>query len=343
VKKIFIFGIVLRLIILFLFKNISNYDLQSYLKVGELTIKGINIYPNIANLHHPYFPAFLYLESCQSIIFLKSLNLIFDLGILYLVYLLSKQSWKKTLLYALNPITAMIFFLHGQFDAVPIFFLLLSIYLFQNKKPFLSLLSYSFSVMMKSWPVMFILAIYQRLKNKKLIFLSIFFPILSIVIYCLIFKTSPLNILQSLIYYQGVFGIWGVSKIFSLIHLRLRYQKLIIGLFLFIFFLYSSRIQEKDFIKKIYLLLLFFFSFSLTFSIQYLSWLIPFLCLTFPKYIYKLMFLITSYLLSFYSYWIFCSKCTTVSWHYYLPQQLLGLILWLTLIKYWYNEKNKLI
>ena len=141
-KKIFIIALILRLICLYLFRNVTNYDLQSYLQVGELTSKGINIYPDISNLHHPYFPFFLYFEAIayrigqiglisqiSPILTIKLILIFFDLGINYLVYLLSKKDLKTAFLYAINPVTILITTLHGQFDAIPVFFVLLTIYI----------------------------------------------------------------------------------------------------------------------------------------------------------------------------------------------------------------------
>ncbi|MDO8741735.1 MAG: hypothetical protein Q7J11_01155, partial [Candidatus Roizmanbacteria bacterium] len=131
-KKIFFIALFIRLICLYLFRNVTNYDLQSYLQVGELTLKSINIYPDVANLHHPYLPFFLYLEAfafyfkrfaIDPIIVIKVINVIFDLSILQLVYLLSTKNLKTAFLYAINPVTILITTLHGQFDVIPIFFI----------------------------------------------------------------------------------------------------------------------------------------------------------------------------------------------------------------------------
>ena len=145
-KIIFIFALLIRLICLYLFRNVNNYDLQSYIQVGELTLKRINIYSDIANLHHPYLPFFLYAEAVAiklgqtslmsqigSTIIIKALLIVFDLGIIYLVYLLSMKNQKTTFLYAINPVTILITALHGQFDVIPVFFILLAIYLLNKK------------------------------------------------------------------------------------------------------------------------------------------------------------------------------------------------------------------
>lgn len=141
-KKIIFLALFLRLLTIFVSRNIDNYDLQSYLQVGELTLNKTNIYPDIANLRHPYFPAFLYIEAFAYwlgnleglrrlgiITIIKIIISLFDLVNVYLVYLLSEKNLKKAFFYATNPIPILIFAFHGQFDSIPLFFLLLSLYL----------------------------------------------------------------------------------------------------------------------------------------------------------------------------------------------------------------------
>jgi len=324
VKKIFLLALIIRLICLYVFRNVNNYDLQSYLRVGELTLNKVNIYPDVANLHHPYLPFFLYLEAfafylkkftINPIIVVKSIIVIFDLGNLYLVYLLSKKNLKTAFLYAINPVTILITTFHGQFDAIPLFFLLWSLYLISLSRhsripschpreggdPVLSILTFSAAVMIKTWPVLLILLFLKRLKNKKLIFLSLIFPILSIIIYVLLFNSSFISILKTIGSYQGLYGIWGAGKIFSFITKRILFQKLIIFLFLFCLIFYSILIKSKSIIKEIFLLLLFFFCFSPNFSIQYFAWIIPFLIIAKPKKYLLLILFITLTLISYYA------------------------------------------
>ena len=56
---------------------------------------------------------------------IKLINIVFDLGILYLIYLLSNKNVQKTFIYAINPVTLLITTLHGQFDVIPVFFILI--------------------------------------------------------------------------------------------------------------------------------------------------------------------------------------------------------------------------
>ncbi|MEK7597636.1 MAG: hypothetical protein AAB441_03245 [Patescibacteria group bacterium] len=339
-KKIFTIGLVLRLLGIYLFRNVTNYDLQSYLKVGELTLKGINIYPEVANLHHPYLPFFLYLEAMAvwTGVSIKFINIIFDLGILYLVYLHSKNNLKTTFLYAINPVTILITTLHGQFDVIPVFFILLTIYLVKKKKKLGAILSFSFAILTKTWPVLFLIPIARRVKNKKLIVLIFIFSVIFSLLYSIIFKTALMNIIVTVTGYQGLWGIWGIWNILG--KQRIFFQKLTTLIFLVGFFAYSFFNNKKNLIKNILSLLFFFFVFTTNFSIQYFAWIIPFLILIKPKNYIFLIILISLYLFSFYYFWLYCVGCKiTPSW-LVTTQNIIGFLLWLSFIKVGYLSKK---
>ncbi|GIW64859.1 MAG: hypothetical protein KatS3mg092_0792 [Patescibacteria group bacterium] len=307
---ILILGFFLRLLTIFVFKNIDNYDIQSYYLVGKSIFEGIKIYPDIAKLHHPYLPFFLYIEYFAYIIgknkliisiIIRFVNTFFDIGNIYLIYLLSK-SYKKAFLYAINPISILIFCLHGQFDAIPIFFLLLTIYFLQTKKQFISMIFYSLAILIKTWPILFMFLFLKRLKNRIYIFLALLFPVISILVFSILFKNSFINILKTILGYQSVWGVWGWSILLQT--LRFRYQKIMIFLFLIVFYLISYLKNNKDIKKEILFLLIIFIIFSPTFSIQYFSWIIPFFILNFKRQYIFPIFLITFYLIFNYASWV---------------------------------------
>ncbi|MCS7092822.1 MAG: hypothetical protein NZL96_00075 [Patescibacteria group bacterium] len=68
-KKIIFIGGLLRLTVILLSREVSNYDLNSYFRVGQAVIDRVNIYPDIASRHHPYLPLFLYLEGLAYLFF----------------------------------------------------------------------------------------------------------------------------------------------------------------------------------------------------------------------------------------------------------------------------------
>lgn len=346
-KKIFLLALIIRLICLYLFRNVTNYDLQSYLLVGELTLKGINIYPKVASLHHPYQPFFLYFElaavwlggsKIMALAIIKVINILFDIGILYMVYLLSKKNLKTIFYYAINPVTILITTLHGQFDVIPTFFILLTIYLLHKKHELRGILSFSLAVLTKTWPILFFIPIARKFKNKKLLILIFLFPILFTVIYVWLFNSSFTEIGKTIVNYHGIWGIWGISSLFG--KWRLRWRLLFTALFLISFLIFSKLIKEKKLINSIFKLLIFFYIFTTSFSIQYLVWFIPFLFLIKPKKYVKLIFLITIYLISFYYFWLFCQDCKTTPNWLILFQTISGLVLWIKFIKMFFPEKN---
>ena len=308
--KVFIIAIFFRVATIFFSQNISNFDLVSYKKIGELTLKHINIYPQIAKIHHPYFPFYLYLETLavflnnrfgiNYVFFLKFINLIFDLGIIYLIYLLSNKKLKSALLYSLNPISILIFFFHGQFDVIPLFFILLSIYFLKQKKELLSIFSYSFAILTKTWPILFIAPLLKKIKNKSTVLLLPFFPLKSIILYNLLTNSNYLEIIRIPFTYRSLFSFWGLGKFIHFIFFPkqpqppIYLQKIFLAIFLISFFTYSVKIDHKNLIIYFFNLFLFFYIFTVGFAIQYFSWFIPILFLVKPKhwcFLYLISFL----------------------------------------------------
>lgn len=118
-----------------MFIKATSDDLRSFLEAGKIILSGSSYYPSL------YFPFFNYLGALalylkpafNPFLFLKLVFSLFDIGIVWLVYLISKKNLQTTLTYALNPISLIIANIHGQFDTIPLFFLMLGIYLFGSK------------------------------------------------------------------------------------------------------------------------------------------------------------------------------------------------------------------
>jgi Gpi18-like mannosyltransferase len=126
---------------------------------------------------------------------------------------LSKKNLNTTFLYALNPITIICTNIHGQFDVIPIFFLLLGIYLFNKHKEALSMSVLSFAIFTKTWPALFIIPLFKKLKNKLLFSLIVIVSLLSLLFHCWFFKTPIMNIIMPIKNYRGVYGYWGIGNI----------------------------------------------------------------------------------------------------------------------------------
>lgn len=337
-KKIIFIAIFIRILVILIFLPVKNFDLLAYERIGELTLHGLNIYPYPANLYHPYFPVILYLEALAQffgkyhILFLKMIFAVFDVGIVYLIYLLnakipilnaqsrnlrvkrmSDEAKRGVLLrvnsdssillfYVFNPISVFITCIQGQFDSLPLFFLLLSLYFLQTKKIPLSILIFSLAISIKTWPVFFLLPFIRKINNKFLLFLLFIFPLFSLLIYSLVFKSNPITILQTIFWYRAVYGVWGLSLIFKLLNFSaslLLVNRLTI-FFTLCFFLFAYLYKRKNIYEEILGSLLFFFIFTPVFGIQWQMWLTPFFLILKIKsksfYILTTLFIGVSYL-----------------------------------------------
>lgn len=315
---IIVVALIPRVLYLLLFPDIKSFDTLALASNADLTLKGINIYPDHARLHYPYFPVFLYLEAFSgfltrfqiSIMFtIKSIIILFDLGVIYLLRLFDKQrQTNNALLYALAPIPILVTAFHGQFDSIPIFFILLSLLLFQKEKENLSLLYIGTAIALKTWPAIFVYSLFRKLKNKKNVFYLAFIPLGSITVYMLFFKTNPLDIVLPILSYSGVQQpLWGVSfAIYQLFEdidptlLNTLQQVFLLMFFAFILFSSKKEPLEKSFLN----ILLFFFSFTVHSGIQWFLWIIPFLFLVHPKNWVILYFLFSAFVITHYASWV---------------------------------------
>lgn len=302
-----------RLLFVFVSNGVSNYDLDSYHLVGEVTLREIDIYPTVASLHHPYLPVVLYLEALAMYMenwgmsyvhFLKTIFILFDVAVVYLIFLLSKKNIVSALLYALNPVTTLIVSFQGQLDSIPVFFLLLSMLFYKNSKYLPSMLAASFAIATKTWPVLFILPLLRRIKLIYMLFL-ISFPLLSIVMYSLLFGTEYRIIIETVLSYKGIVGNFGLGWIMTfvpdsvgIIIKYLSYILLFVGIYVILFKIKSNLIHQMS------LLFLLFFSVTLGFGVQWLMWLVPFITLVNIKRIYIFYILSTVYICTIYYSWI---------------------------------------
>ena len=176
-------------------------------------------------------------------------------------------------------------------------------------------------------------------KKQKLIILIALFPILFTTLYCLLFKASLIDIGKTLIRYQGLWGIWGFTAGKGVV-IKFFWQKLTTLIFLTCFFSYSWFIKERNLIKNILNLLFFIFVLTTNFSIQYFTWIIPFLIFIRPKNYLLLMTLISIYLFTFYYLWIFCQIAKITPDWLIIFQDIAGFIVWLSFIKVGYLSRK---
>lgn len=290
---IIVASFILHIVLIALSAPYANYDTYSVRIVGEKILHGVNIYPTIAMGRHPYFPLFLYFEAASFFLSTKLLSqamllkIVFslaNLGIVYLIYILSKKNTTLTLLYAVNPISLLITCFQGQFDSIPVFFILLSIHFLNKKQKVPTLLALSAAIAFKTWPVLFVLPILKKINRtfslKKILVqcaLLMSIPFLCTLIYSLLFHANPLLIGKVILSYGGVINVWGLGKGLFLLFGNNKLAFFFFKIFsVAVILLFELKNKEGTVYSQLLMALLLFFIITPGFGIQYFFWIIPF-------------------------------------------------------------------
>ena len=302
--------------------NISNFDLESYRIIGSANLEGLHIYTPEFSSRYPYFPFFVYIEglamtlqqfSIHYVLVIKLFLIVFEMGICYLVYRLTKNNTYLAFLYALNPVSIFISSYHGQFDAIPVFFILLAMVLLEKRREAAALSAYSFAILTKTWPILLLVPFAETLRKKRYLLLIPLFPLLTTALYALLYRAPFMSIVSTVEGYRGTFGWWGIGYLYKLItgidtpH-GTRFMRII---FFISFIVFSLLIRKRPIGTQILLLLLFFYSFTFAFAPQYLLWVIPFLLIERPKF-WRQFILMTS------AYVWFLPSLTLLMWGVYV-------------------------
>ena len=200
-KAFIILAVLIRVILMFSFPQLSD-DIYRFLWDGHLINVGVSpinetpsaLFNNgmvddyLKSLYtllnspeyftvYPPFSQFIYylaslfggLDIQAAVLVLKFILLCFEIGTIALLIKLLTQfnlPRKYVLLYALNPLVIIEIMGNAHFEGVMVFFLLLALFFLQSKGYFASALAFSFSVLTKLLPLMFLPALIIKLKGK---------------------------------------------------------------------------------------------------------------------------------------------------------------------------------
>ena len=170
----------------------ASFDLESYRRVAECMWQGRPLYGDAAlQGRYPYLPAwalvlaalkgFSYLSGLKAELCFKLPALAGDFGITGLLFLMMERlsplqmqgplpAWAgrpfwAALAYAANPLSLLLGAGHGQFDSLPLFFILLAVWHFEfsqnSNADSLSALSLAAAIALKSWPL-FLLPLFLK-------------------------------------------------------------------------------------------------------------------------------------------------------------------------------------
>ncbi len=284
----------------------AAYDITSYGIVGDLVHQGRDIYASPAALNrYPYLPLQLYwmafagsLSDGAHLPFVAVVRLApiaADVGIALVLWTslrrsveLSRFAFQGALLYAINPLPVLVSAYHGQFDAIP----LLCILLAMRSLPALPLVAggwLGLGILDKSWPVLLgpsLLLIAQSWRGRLRFVAGVaLVPLAGIVIYLLAFDAQIGTMFERVLGYNRGVGVWGYTYFFNLLG---NLWPELNGIFLW-FVLYGKyltlaalavvwllRARHEPPAASTLTVLVAFLAVTHAFSIQYLTWLVPF-------------------------------------------------------------------
>ena len=171
-------------------------------------------------------------------------------------------------------------------DAIPLFFFLSGVLFYLKNKMLSSVLTLSYAIYTKPWPVLFIIPLIKKSKQKMFFLFLCVFPLLLTLIYALFSPTPILDIFEKVKNHRGIFGAWGISKIALYLtnyHLSPYVEQLMGRIFILAFIVFSLIRKDKNVLKTILAIMLFLFVFSPTFGIQWFTWLVPFIIIVRPR------------------------------------------------------------
>lgn len=326
-------GVVFRLIFLFSIPNLSQ-DFYRFIWDGQLIINGLNPYlftPNeLINTHHTLFtqmePLYKGMGALSaqhfsnyppihqlpfviaalisknsilgSVIILRIIIILVDIGILIygkkLLELL-KLPTQNIFYYFLNPLVVIELTGNLHFEALMLFFLVVSLYFLYKQKLIHSAIFMGFSILTKLLPVFFLPLLINRLKFKKTLLYS------TLIIGCIIVLCLPFFEFQFLKNYGKTVGLWftnfefnssfyslgksAMSKNFGI--QLIEHMPYVVPFLMAVFTLYFSlqkTTETKKIIQSFFWILTIYFLMSTTVHPWYITTLVFLSCFTNYKF-----------------------------------------------------------
>lgn len=288
---IFFLAILIRFIPAVFFPFGSGYDITAFKWAAGQIQSQADIYQNL-NFRHQFafFPAFaLLLNELLKInspiglpfLFIEKFPIIFfDSLIAALIFKISRDL-KSGLLYAISPISLIVGAYLGQFDSIPLFFFLLSLYLFITNKRLSSFLTLGFATIFKPWPVILFPLLWFRSKTVLLKIVTIFSFVLPITLIIsfysqIIPQSHIINMLVGILIYDSAGGWWGLSLVLRSVIFHQLSKVIVITLII----IFAKLLKHENIFTAAKLIFLIIYVFSFGLSIHYFLWIFPFVLIT---------------------------------------------------------------
>lgn len=340
----------------------AGYDIESYRLVAESLRAGEDVYRNPATSdRHPYLPLQMYwmalaswLSDQAGVSFVKVVRLapiLADCGIALALFSFLKEraspavAHQGALYYALSPVSVFVSGYHGQFDAIPLLFLVLAV-VSDRRSTHRSAAYLGAGILSKSWPVLALPSFWCKLrswrKRVSFAFVVALIPAVGLALYSVLLGSRIDNVVQTAISYDWGVGAWGYTYILRLLGilwpslrflftLAVRGGRYVTLALLAIVWLLGARRETLP--EGILTVFVTFFAVTHAFSVQYLVWLIPLAILASERrWLTRYTLAATSYMILVYTTLILELRITTLlpwpqaDWFLIMPA---GLPAWL--------------
>jgi hypothetical protein len=306
---ILLLSIIIRIIPVFFFPFGSGFDIESFTAAGLKIIQKTDIYWGLdVRYRFSFLPTWAIIMAgiisisknvgLPAYILMKLVIVLFDSCIPFLLFHITKKAL-PSLYYAICPIPIIISAYLGQFEAVILFFLLISFIDFTKKNYVRCFLFLGISFAIKPWPIIFFLPILFMSKSYVSSFTFLFFPGFILFIYKYIIPDGNLlTMAAAIMAYESVIGWWGPSIFVNLFAQIIHKNRIItisglISKTITIILLIRNSIRLDTYsiflIAKSLILIIYIFSYGL--GIHYLLWILPFSLITQDKMTKLYMFI----------------------------------------------------
>ncbi len=217
----------------------ATYDIDSFRLVAEAMLRNEDLYSAASVMgRHPYLPFQAYIIAgamlaasatrIPFVVVVKLPALVADMAITATVYRVCRRRGNRVtaassaaLLYALNPISILATAYHGQFDAIPVLFLLIAWYLWRfGRRMMPSAIALAFGVQSKTWPVLFLPVVAIRARGRRFaigyVTVVLGVPLLLTALYLVAFGGDPRPLFGRALTHTGVPGYWGITGLLAL-------------------------------------------------------------------------------------------------------------------------------
>ncbi len=224
----------IRLIPALLLPRGARYEMSVFQQAGELTLAHESVY--LAQVAHPYLPLQIYVFAAAAWLtdnvalafpfWAKLPSIAAEAAMTGMIYLGVRRLRTPNLaltaswLYAFNPIVILVAAYQGQYDAIPMLFMVISWYTFDFHRTrrggiLLSSLALGLSVLAKTFPLMLLPILLLRMKGLRQWLVAILavvaVPLLAALFYEWLFPHSLYPMAQRVVRTGAIPGWWGYS------------------------------------------------------------------------------------------------------------------------------------